>query len=219
MRNAAWKKQVFPSWGEGQKCRKQRVTLPFLGMICCGLKEKKKKWWISHWQRKMVNYTIFSYRSEPLFSLASSLVRLLLNLLSSTVLLPPPLWLLSRTLKAEGILEWVIHNSSETAVNLKDTLSSGWVPPTACTRGISSDSIALSVHVTQTRGFSHKGRRAMLCNWILSTNSIYLSLCIPEVSFSEFLSSQACRWENITNCTANAKFAAHGNYRQFQPQC
>lgn len=72
-------------------------------MVHCGFKEQKM-WCVSHWQRKMVSYTIFSYRSKPLFSLASSPVRFLLNLLSSAMLLPPPLLLRSKALKAEDIL-------------------------------------------------------------------------------------------------------------------
>lgn len=72
-------------------------------MVHCGFKEQKM-WCVSHWQRKMVSYTIFSDISKPLFSLASSPIRLLLNLLSSAMLLSPPSVLGSKALKAEGIL-------------------------------------------------------------------------------------------------------------------
>lgn len=108
-------------------------------MVHCGFKEQKM-WCVSHWQRKMVSYTIFSYRSKPLFSLASSPIRLLLNLLPSATLLPPPSLLDSKALKSEDILGGVrgvgvwgvrhalwLRNSSSFKRHLKLRLS-----PTSC---------------------------------------------------------------------------------------
>lgn len=96
------KERFTPDEGKDRSVE-SRVTLPFLGMVHCGFKEQKM-WCVSHWQRKMVSYTIFSYRSKPLFNLASSPARLLCNLLSSATLLPPPVQLDSNAFKAEDTL-------------------------------------------------------------------------------------------------------------------
>lgn len=174
-------------------------------MVRCGFKEQKM-WCVSHWQRKMVSYTIFSYRSKRLFSLASSPVRFLLNLLSSATLLPPPLLLHSKALKAEDVLGGVGHTLwlRKKTANLKDTLSSGWVPPTVCTWGVSSDSVC--TRNEKYWGFLRRaaGRYYIYSDWILNTDPTYLSLHIPEFSTSDFFCvHKQIFWENITNYAAH----------------
>lgn len=104
--DTSWETQqekVFCRQGEGQKCRKQRLHFLFWEWFTVVLKNKKCG--VSATGRgKMVSYTIFSYGTKPLFSLASSPIRLLLNLLSSAKWLPSPLVLDSKAVKAEVIL-------------------------------------------------------------------------------------------------------------------
>lgn len=166
------KERFFPKWGEGQKCRKQRLHFLFWRWFTVVLKEKKM-WCVSHWQRKMVSYTIFSDISKPLFSLASSPFRLLLNLLSSAVLLPPPSLLGSKALK--DILRGRGVTHSETRVHLKDTQSSGWVLLSACSWGTSSDGRAACTFMYKIWGFLIKvaGWCHIYSNWILHTDSTY----------------------------------------------
>lgn len=184
-------------------------------------------WCVSHWRMKMVSYTIFSYRSKPLFTLASSPVRLLLNPLCPCNAPPSSFTARQQGTSSRrrpwggGRTSWLRNHCS-----LKRSWSSGWVLPAACASGISPDSIRLPcTQGTQTTGvFSYIRLRgdAMFTVtefWILIP--LRLSLRIPEISISEFwysLAWQAYLGENIAACTTHAKCAVHGNYRQFQPQ-